>query len=108
MSICPTCQQPVQDSARERLLPIEYGADGLPIEGSVHEGYGVPLLSLACGLDVLLDGVPVEHAFGFSRREGWVVRWQADAHGREVHNGRGKIPERLTGEVSLRKQVKRG
>lgn len=95
--------------APKHLMPVVYDRDGLPMELASSDGYGVPVAPAGFGydLEVLLDGVPVERVLAFSRPEGWVLRCQTDGRGQVVYNGYGALTERLQGEVSVRRLVRR-
>lgn len=88
------------------MLPIVFDQDGLPMEGAMETGFGVPVLSIrqTC-FQILLDGGPVDKVVAFSRPDRWVVRLQSDYRGQTVFNGRGAVQERLHGDVTLRKHA---
>jgi hypothetical protein len=94
---CPLCRQ----RSNELVLPLELGANGLPLACATVPGYGVPVYRGPPYLCVTLDGEQVKEALAYSIPEGWIWAAQLKSDGGLAMRDGSVAMEKRTGAVAV-------
>lgn len=98
---CPLCKSlvdPHGDLAEH--LPPDFDGLGVPFACSVHEGFGLPVVTPG-EWQASLNGVPVAHCVAFDRRKGELWHYATGADGNFLRVGDSLHVEKRTGLVTV-------